>query len=60
LDLGLIAVEVNPKEPILYVALGDLSMLSGRRDKAAEYFREALRIDPDFEDAKTRLKPLEK
>jgi tetratricopeptide (TPR) repeat protein len=60
LDLGLIAVAVNPKEPILYISLGDLSMLSGRRDKAAEYFREALRIDPDFEDAKTRLKSLEK
>jgi Flp pilus assembly protein TadD len=59
-ELGLIAVEVNPKQPSLYVALGDLHMLGGRKDTAAEYFRDALRVDPDFEEARARLKSLEK
>jgi tetratricopeptide (TPR) repeat protein len=59
-DLGLVAIKVNPKEPILYVALGDLCLLDGRKDRAAEYFREALRIDPNFQDAKNRLRALEK
>jgi len=59
-DLGLIAVEINPKEPSLYTALGELSSLDGRKDKASEYFRKALRIDPNFEEANRRLKSLEK
>jgi tetratricopeptide (TPR) repeat protein len=58
--LGLIAVNLSPKEPILYVALGDLVILGGRKDEAAEYYRCALRIDPNFADAKARLKSLPK
>jgi tetratricopeptide (TPR) repeat protein len=59
-DLGLIALGLNPKEPILYVALGDLVILGGRKDEAAEYYRRALRIDPNFADAKARLKSMQK
>jgi CubicO group peptidase (beta-lactamase class C family) len=59
-ELGLIAVEISPKEPSLYVALGDLYMLMGRREEAAESFKRALRVDPNFEDAKARLKSLKK
>jgi len=59
-DLGLIAVDLSPREPILYVALGDLIILGGRKDEAAEYYRRALRIDPNFADAKARLKSLQK
>jgi len=58
--LGLTAVEINPKEPSLYTALGELSILSGDKGKAAEYLKKALQIDPNFEEAKTRLKSLEK
>jgi len=58
--LGLIAVNLSPKEPILYVALGDLVILDGRKDEAAEYYRQALRIHPNFADAKARLKSLPK
>lgn len=58
--LGLTAVKINPKEPSLYTALGELSILSGEKHKAAEYLKKALQIDPDFEEAKTRLKSLEK
>jgi tetratricopeptide (TPR) repeat protein len=59
-ELGLIAVGLNPKEPILYVALGDLCVLGGRKDEAAEYYRRALRINPNFADAKARLKSMRK
>jgi len=58
--LGLTAVELNPKEPSLYTALGEISMLAGEKEKAAEYLKKALQIDPNFEEAKTRLKSLEK
>jgi CubicO group peptidase (beta-lactamase class C family) len=58
--LGLIAVEINPKEPSLYTALGELSILAGEKGKAAEYLKKALQIDPKYEEAKTRLKSLEK
>jgi CubicO group peptidase (beta-lactamase class C family)/tetratricopeptide (TPR) repeat protein len=58
--LGLTAVEINPKEPSLFTALAELSILSGEKGKAAEYLKKALQIDPNFEKAKTRLKSLEK
>jgi tetratricopeptide (TPR) repeat protein len=59
-DLGLIGVNINPKEPGLYFALGELSVLNGATDAAVDYFRKALRIDPNFEEARARLKSLEK
>jgi tetratricopeptide (TPR) repeat protein len=58
--LGLTAVELNPKEPSLYTALGELSILAGEKAKAVEYLKRALQIDPKFEEARTRLKSLEK
>ncbi|HCS48135.1 MAG TPA: hypothetical protein DIW61_07740 [Candidatus Aminicenantes bacterium] len=58
--LGLTAVELNPKEPSLYTALGELSILAGDKAKAVEYLKRALQIDPKFEEARTRLKSLEK
>jgi CubicO group peptidase (beta-lactamase class C family) len=60
LDLGTAAAEINPKEPRLYAALGELSILNGRKDAAVEYFRKALRLDPNFEEARARLKSLDK
>jgi tetratricopeptide (TPR) repeat protein len=59
-QLGLTAVDLNPKVPDLYAALGELSLLGGRKEEAAEYFRRALRIDPNYEEARARLKSLEK
>jgi len=59
-DLGLTAMQINPKEPSIYTALGELCVLSGRKEEAAGYFRRALRIDPNFEEARARLKSLEK
>ena len=59
-DLGLIAVQIHPREPALFTALGDLNMLNGKREAAVGYYRKALWIDPNFEEARRRLKSLGK
>ena len=58
--LGLMGAEFNPKDPDLPTALGELSMRMGQKDKAVEYLKRALKIDPDFEKALTRLKSINK
>ncbi len=58
--LGLTGAEFNPKDPDLPTALGELSMRMGRKDKAVEYLKRALKNDPDFEKALTRLKSIKK
>jgi CubicO group peptidase (beta-lactamase class C family) len=55
-----IAVEFYPNEPRLYVELSDLSLMTGQKEKAAEYLRKALKMDPNLEPAKTKLKAIEK
>jgi tetratricopeptide (TPR) repeat protein len=58
--LVFIAVEFYPNEPRLYIELSDLSLMTGQKEKAAEYLRKALKIDPNLEQAKTKLKAIEK
>ena len=58
--LAFIAVEFYPKEAKLYVGLSDLSLREGQKGKAVEYLKKALKIDPNFEEAKTKLKAIEK
>jgi CubicO group peptidase (beta-lactamase class C family) len=58
--LGLMGAEFNPKDPDLPTALGELSLRMGQKDKAIEYLERALKIDPNFEKAITRLKSIKK
>jgi CubicO group peptidase (beta-lactamase class C family) len=58
--LVFIAAEFYPNEPRLYVELSDLSLMTGQKEKAAEYLRKALKIDPNLEQAKMKLKAIEK
>jgi len=58
--LGLMGAEFNPKDPDLPTALGELSLLMGQKDKAIEYLKKALKIDPNFEKAITRFKSIKK
>jgi CubicO group peptidase (beta-lactamase class C family) len=58
--LGLIGAEFNPKDPELPTALGELSLRMGQKDQAVEYFKRALRIDPNLEKAIIRLKSIKK
>ncbi len=58
--LGLLGAEFNPKDPDLPTALGELSLRMGQKDKAVEYLNRALKIDPNFEKAISRLKSIKK
>ncbi|MGB7294799.1 MAG: serine hydrolase [Candidatus Aminicenantales bacterium] len=58
--LGAMGAGLNPKDPNLPTALGELSLRMGQKDKAVEYLNRALRIDPEFEGAITRLKSIKK
>lgn len=58
--LGLMGAEFNPEDPDLPTALGELSLRMGQKDKGVEYLKKALKIDPDFEKAITRLKSIKK
>ncbi len=58
--LSTLAVEFHPREAGLYVELANLSLLAGKRDRAVEYLRKALKIDPKLEEARLRLKSMEK
>ncbi len=60
LELGEIALEFYPKEARLYVELSDLCVTLGLKDKAADYLRKALQIDPKHESARIKLRALEK
>jgi CubicO group peptidase (beta-lactamase class C family) len=60
ISLSSLAVEFYPREAALYVELANLSLLAGKRDQAVEYLRKALKIDPNLEEAKVRLKSMEK
>ena len=60
LDLGLIALEFHPKNARLHLETGNMFALSGQREKAIEYYKKALAIEPNLEAAKINLEKLEK
>lgn len=51
----LIQVELNPDHPNPYDSLGDAYRAAGRLKEAAEQYRKALEIDPEFEASKSNL-----
>jgi len=60
LELGLIALEFHPKSARLHLETGNMFALTGQREKAIEYYKNALAIDPNLEAAKINLEKLEK
>ena len=60
LALGDLALEYHPKEAKLYVAFGDLCVYAGETEKAADCYKRALRIDKRFEEARSKLRALQK
>jgi CubicO group peptidase (beta-lactamase class C family) len=58
--LAFIAVDLYPKEARLYVELSDLSLMVGQKEQAVEYLKKALKIDPNLEAARAKLKAIEK
>lgn len=60
MTLGDIVIEFYPKEPRVYTTVADFHLLAGEKDRAIEYYRKALGINPDFELARTRLREIQK
>jgi tetratricopeptide (TPR) repeat protein len=60
LELGEIALQFYPTETRLYVELSDLCVTLGEKDKAFDFLRKALQIDPKNENARKKLRALEK
>ena len=60
IELGNIALEIFPKEAQLYVTVGDKYSQSKQKEKAIEYYRKALELDPKLENVKKKLESMEK
>lgn len=58
--LANIAIELHPKEARLYVGMSNLSLLLGQKQKAIEYLKTALKISPNLEEAKEKLRAIER
>ncbi|MBC7911361.1 MAG: serine hydrolase [Pyrinomonadaceae bacterium] len=56
MDVARLAIELHPKEAVLYDSLGNFHLRKGEKQQAAEQFRKAVEVDPKFEHAQTMLK----
>jgi len=59
LALGLIALDYHPKDARLHSETANGYVMTGQKDKAAEYYKKALALDPNLEAAKKNLAKLE-
>lgn len=59
LEASLIFIDFFPKDARLYLETGNTYALSGQREKAIEYYKKALAIDPNLAAAKSNLDKLE-
>lgn len=60
LEASLIFIGFFPKDARLYLETGNTYALSGQKEKAIEYYRKALELDPNLAAAKSNLERLEK
>jgi len=60
LEMCLIFMDYFPKDARLYLEAGNSYALSGQREKAVEYYKKALELDPNLAVAKSNLEKLEK
>lgn len=60
LEMCLIFMDYFPKDARLYLEAGNSYALSGQREKAVEYYKKALELDPNLAAAKSNLEKLEK
>jgi len=58
MELLQIAVELYPKEANLYDSIGEFHLKKGEREQAIAYYKKALEVDPNFENAKNMLKKI--
>jgi len=55
-----IAAELYPRNAKLQKDIGDLYLKAGLKEKAIEHYKKALGLNPNYEEAKERLKKLKK
>jgi len=60
LEASLLFIDFFPKDARLYLETGNTYALSGQREKAIEYYKKALELDPNLATAKSNLEKLEK
>jgi tetratricopeptide (TPR) repeat protein len=60
LEMCLIFLDYFPKDARVYLEAGNSYALSGQREKAIEYYKRALELDPNLAAAKSNLEKLEK
>jgi CubicO group peptidase (beta-lactamase class C family) len=58
LDVIKLALELYPKEAMLYDTAGNIYLQKGQREQALEQYKKALELDPNFEHAQKSLKSL--
>ncbi|UCG51809.1 MAG: serine hydrolase [Candidatus Latescibacterota bacterium] len=59
LDLLLIALQLHPDVANLYDSAGEFYLEKGDEDRAVAYYETALKIDPEFENAKRMLEKIQ-
>lgn len=57
--LLLIARDFYPKEANLYDSIGEFYLMKGQPEQAIEWYKKALQVNPEFENAKQMLKEIE-
>jgi tetratricopeptide (TPR) repeat protein len=60
LEASLIFIDFFPKDARLYLETGNTYALSEQKEKAIEYYKKALELDPNLAAAKSNLEKLEK
>jgi tetratricopeptide (TPR) repeat protein len=60
IELLKLAVELHPREANLYDSIGEFYLNTGQKEKAVEYYRKALEVNPNFENAKRMLEKITK
>lgn len=59
-ELAAIALEIYPKSAQLHKQVGDIYLKTGREEKALEFYQKALKLKPDFPEAKEGLEKIGK
>ena len=60
IELFSLNTEMFPEDHNVWDSLGEAYLKNGDRDKALEYYKKALSIDPDFPSAKKMIREIEK
>ena len=60
IELLKLAAEMHPREANLYDSIGEFYLNTGQKEKAVEYYRKALEVNPNFENAKQMLEKITK